>query len=375
MALNIEQVPGFIETVLKQYVKTEWKDISLPLQEYYCASRMFSEDSLKPMGGPFCEWKLQIVNPGNAQLSGPYAVDTTNRIEMMTHGNAPWSQTTVNYTYDITEEVFKRNAEEIVNHMDVMEHAMLNDYWALQEDLLLSAGPSSPNLVPRPPFSLLWWIQGVGWSTPPTSTTAGTPLQAIPGFFGLNPPGFPNCANIDSTQAKYSGWRNRTFTYSSLSRNDSIQKTIESIDKCNFKPAAPYAELAGGKPKWEILCPYSVLGIYRELLQAGNDNIGNDLGDRSGTCMIRGVPINWVPAWTNSGSINKRTDGIHLGINWSTLKGFYAPGLRMVKRTPYQDKDSHNVRWRPMDDSNQLVCYDRRRNFIGQNINYVTEND
>ena len=31
---------------------------------------------------------------------------------------------------------------------------------------------------------------------------------------------------------------------------------------------------------------------------------------------IRGVPMTWVPSWTNSASENVRTDGVILGVDW-----------------------------------------------------------
>ncbi len=372
MPLNIEQVPGFVETVLKKYVTPTWQDISLPLQEYYFAGRLFDKASLDSMGGPFIEWKLQVANPGNFSLSGPYAVDATNRQELMTHGSLGWSQSTVNYTYDVTEDAFKRSAQEIVNHMDVLEHAMMNDYWVAMEDLMFGTGPSSPNQVPRPPSSLFWWLQPMPMTTAATSTTAGTPKYTSPGFYGFNPPGFSSTALIDAT--KYTNWANRAFTYSVMSRDDFVDKTIESIDKCRFKPAAQYADTTQGyKPKWELLTTYSRLAICRRLLQQANDNVGDDLAQHSGVCYIRGVPMNWIPNWTNPNSSNIQYLGPIMGVNWKTFKAYYAPGLRMQKRAPYQDKDRHNVRWRVMDDSMQIICYDRRANFIGTSLNWVTE--
>ena len=373
MPLNIEQVPGFVATVLKKYTKVSWKDISLPLQNYYFAGRLFDKASNDTMGGPFCEWKLQISNPGNFALSGPYAVDVTNRVEMMTHGNMGWSQNTTNYTYDITEPVFKRSAQEIIDHMKVMEHAMLNDYWAGMEDLMFGTGPTSSTTVPRAPSGPLWWIQTMPMSVATTESVAGTPTYTTPGFYGGNPTGFSDCGGVSATT--YENWRNRCFNYSVFNRDDAIDKTMESMDKCVFTPPAPYAELAGGKPKWELLTTYSRIQLARRLLQAGNDNIGNDLAAHGGVVYIRNVPMNWVPAWTNSNSTNKRTDGIILGINWSKFKAYYAPGLRMVKRAPYQDSERHNVRWRVMDDSNQIVCLDRRACFAGTSLSWVTEND
>jgi hypothetical protein len=109
------------------------------------------------------------------------------------------------------------------------------------------------------------------------------------------------------------------------------------------------------------------------LLQLGNDNIGDDMAAHSGTVYIRGVPLNWVAAWTNAASQNARTDGIVLGVNWSTFKAYYAAGRRMRKRKAFQHPEMSNVRVRCMDDSVQIVCFNRRANFRGYCTETVTE--
>jgi hypothetical protein len=116
-----------------------------------------------------------------------------------------------------------------------------------------------------------------------------------------------------------------------------------------------------------------VLAAGRRLLQLGNDNIGDDMAARSGTVFVRGVPMTWVPAWTNSGSVNARTDGIILGVNWATFKAYYAAGRQMRKRKAFQHPEMSNVRVRCMDDSVQMVCFNRRGNFRGYSTIAVTE--
>jgi hypothetical protein len=146
------------------------------------------------------------------------------------------------------------------------------------------------------------------------------------------------------------------------------------MDKCQFTPAHNYSELApASKSNWELLTTYSRVKTARRILQAGNDNIGTELDRYKGAVMLRGVPMVWVPAWSNQDLGLARTDGLVLGVNWSTFHYYFASGLRMVKRAPYQDKDKHNVRWRVMDDSGQIVCFDRRANFAVNSSATVTE--
>jgi len=146
------------------------------------------------------------------------------------------------------------------------------------------------------------------------------------------------------------------------------------MDLCTFEPPVARSDIKPeGRHRWELLTTHSRVAACRRLLQLGNDNIGDDLAAHSGTVMIRGVPMTWVPAWTNSASENARTDGIILGVDWNTFDCYYASGRSMRKRKPFQHPQMSNVRVRCMDDSLQIVCYNRRANFRGYCTETVTE--
>lgn len=376
--LAIDQIDDFLEAVMHKYVKRDWKDISLPFQKYYFASRIFSKASSDEMEGDQVTWKLQVNNPGNAQVTGLYAVDKANRVDLLTHGSMPWAIMDVKYTYDILESVFRSNKVQILNYIDVQEHAMYNDFMRLMEDLMFGAGWSSPSQNPRPPASLLWWIQPYNTATgqPNNSATYQLPAGTNSGFLGMDPPGFSSVGAGNILSSTYAGWRNRVGQYSVFSQEDAIDTIVECMDKCMFTPAQSYAELApGSKPEWELLTTYSRLKLARRLADIANDNIGNDLTAYKGTVLINGVPLRWVPAWSNSTSVNQRTDGIILGVNWSTFKYYGASGVRMMKTPPFRDATKSNVRWRKMTDSGQIVCFDRRANFAVNCTATVTEQD
>lgn len=359
-SIPIDKVDDFVEAVHKKYLKEgRWTDVSMPLQKYYFASRLFDKKKKNEVGGPTCEFKLRVRNPGNFKFTGLYASDSTNRVNVLTHGNMGWSMNTTNYTYDIAENVFAKGAKEIIEYIDVQEQGLYNDYFGGMEDAMFGAGPTSPTQDEPPPASLLWWLQ--------TSATEG--------FNGGEPSGFEATGTGGVLSSTYTGWKNRTFSYDAWNRDDAIDKVIRGMDRCNFKPPVPYKQAAPGEPDWELLTTYSRLSESFKLLQLGNDNIKNDLAAFANTVLIRGVPMNSVPAWTNTTSPVARTDGVIAGVNWTTFEYLFREGWSMKKRPAYQDKDKHNVRWRVMDDQGQVVCYDRRGNFIGYSTVAITEVD
>ena len=74
-ALMPDQVDDFVQAVIHKYEKMRWEDISLPLQEYYFASRIFNKAKAEEMSGDLLEFKLQYQNPGNFGVIGLYQVD------------------------------------------------------------------------------------------------------------------------------------------------------------------------------------------------------------------------------------------------------------------------------------------------------------
>jgi len=196
--------------------------------------------------------------------------------------------------------------------------------------------------------------------------------NATEGFTGDAPVGWSDVGGVNP--ADYAQWKNRAFPYTTVDRDDFVEKTINSMDLCTFKPPVARSDIKPeGNHRWELLTTHSRIAASRRLLQLGNDNIGDDLAAHSGTVYLRGTPMNWVPAWTNSASVNARTDGVILGVDWNTFDWYYAAGRNMRKRAPFQHPEMSNVRVRKMDDAGQIVCYNRRANFRGYSTVTVTE--
>ena len=370
MALGIEQIDDFVNSIHQKFAgedRLAAQDISLPLQEYKYASRLFSGNLKKDtMSTSMCKWKVKVDTNDNFQPVGLYHRDSSNRVNTLSEGELKWALTTNNYHYDIDEEIFRTGGRQIYDYLEAMEKDLMTSFYTGMEDLMFGAGPSSPTQTPFSPASLLWWI---------TSTSDSvTENNATEGFNGAEPLGWASNGVGGISTSAYPQWKNRTFPYAAVSREDFVEKTINSMDLCQFTPPVERPDIVSQKRHdWELLTTHSVLASGRRLLQLGNDNIGDDMAARSGTVFVRGVPLTWVPAWTNSASVNARTDGIILGVNWATFRAYYAAGRQMRKRKAFQHPEMSNVRVRCMDDSVQVVCYNRRGNFRGYSTQTVEE--
>jgi hypothetical protein len=361
MSVALSQLEILTESIQDNYVMGKWQDISLPLQEYKFASRLFDQAKKDEMGGENCKWKLETDYADNFQVVELYHRDSSDRKDVLTEGSMPWALTTANYHYDLDEAVFTRGLPEIVDYISLREKGLNKSFFAGMEDLMFADGPTGPSQRPMPPATLLYWLQA----------------SATEGFNGGDPTGWGDVGAGNILTGSYENWKNRTFSYAVVDHEHFVKPIVRSLDKCDFKPMPiPMNDIVPqGRFNWELLTTYSRVELCRDMLRSGNDNIKADLGTWMNSVMIRNVPMTWVPAWTNSNSINARTDGIVLGVNWATFKWYYQSSRNMRKRKPFQHPDMSLVRIRCMDDSGQIVCFDRRRNFRGYSTVAVTETD
>jgi len=382
--LGVADVDDFLATVLSKEIKLTWQDISMELQDYVFASRLFSKAKPDEMAGDMLKWRIQIANNETFKFTGQFADDTTVRQNLMTHGSIGWSQSTANYVYDITDSEFRKSYVEIVKYMDVLEHSLYNAYFKGMELAMMGNGPTSPTQETPPPCSLTWWIQpystshtdglsnGNGQNTGAYALGTGVTND----FLGMDPYGFSAVGTGNVLSTTHKGWRNRVGVYSVFDHNDAVKTIVECLDKCDFKAPRTYAAtVPEDRPKWEMLTTYSRIQLGRDMLQAGNDNIKSDLATYMDTVLIRGIPLRNVPAWNNQDFGAARTDGLVLGVNWANFKYYSATGLRMELRPPHMIPGKHTGRMRCLDDSGQVVCLNKRTNFAVTSSVAITEHN
>lgn len=368
MTLAIEELDDLVHSIHQKFdgEPKRWQDISMPLQKYHYASRLYDRARKDEMVGQRCKWKLKVRNNDNFQLVGLYHRDASSRVNMLDEGDMKWSMNTTNYHYDLDEAVFSQGARAIVNYLRLQEDSMMLDYFSSMEDLMFGTGPTSNTQKPFPPAGLLWWI-----TANQTDTTSN---DADEGFNGIEPYNFSSAGVGGILTSEYTAWKNRTFPYTLMTMDDFVVKTIRSMNKCMFEAPIRLPNIVPqDRPNWELLTTYSRIEAVDRLQQLQNENLGRDL--YTGGTTIRGVPLKDLPTWTNSGSVNARTDGVILGVNWATFSYKFEAGRNMRKRKAFRHPEMSLVRIRPMDDSGQVICYDRRANFRGYCRATVTETD
>ncbi len=342
MALNLDAIDDFVLLTLDRFKKNKFVDLSLPLQMYEFASRWFSAKKRPERGGTRLNWKLRVSNQGTARHSGLYAVDDTNRINVMAEGKQEWAKTTVNYIYDIDEDAFQSGRETIIREMLLNEQGLYNDFFELMETAMWTS-PASESVDPRPPAGIPAWIV----------------KNSSLGFTGGDGNFSSGIGSIAT--ATYPRWKNYSGTYAQVSRDDLVEKVVNALDFTRFKPPKSYPEIGGGPPSMGLYTVHSVLATMRRLLQKSNDNLGVDVALYSNGVVLRGIPVDWVPAISESDSDAYDSSAPFYGINWNKFQYFYKTGRNMIKHPPKMAARQHTVREVHMDNWGNFVCYDRRQ--------------
>ena len=376
-AIPLQALDDFVAMNIAKYERVKWQDISMQLQEYFFAQKLFGKGEPEEQNSSQVIWDVQYDYDSNFAPTGLYDPDVSSRKDTMTQAKSFWSFYKDNYQYDLWEDYFNRPPEAIVRWLDQKEHGLDNSFFSGMEKAMFGPGPTSPTQKLPPVCSLMWWLPAYDYSdsTKPNYTTAmrlGTGVTND--FVGGDPPGFSSVGTGGISSVQYPGWRHRVGTYNVFSEDDAVDTILECMDKCSFTPAKSYPQLADEvNPRWDLLATHSRIKLARKISQSQNDNLRGELGKWKDTALIRGVPLRWVPAWTSPTFGVGRTDGPIMGVDWKSVKVWHKSDLNMVKLPPMRDPNCHHVRWRFLDHSTQITFTTRRTSFVVTSSSAVTE--
>lgn len=351
MSLSPDQIQDFVQTTFSVLVKKDaWKDISLSYQRYIVAEDFLNDKKMSVTGGPNIRAELQVRNTGTYEKSGWFATTQTKIVDMMENITVPWTMARVSMAYSIYEDVWQQGPQRIVSYIKARKQAMNNDLVEGLEFALWDA-PTGPNEKPMSPWGMSHWFQ---------RSTGDF------GFNGQNPSGFSDMAGLDATM--YPNWRNGTFSYSAYTHDDFYGKLAEAMHKSHFTPPRSYAEIAGGKPQYQLRTSYNVVNQFFLAQTAANDNLRMDIGKWYKGPLFRGVPVEWVPVLDNPASpVYDATDPIY-GIDRTSLKMFYREGREKTFHPPMRDSSQPDVIKQFVDLQWNWIMMDRRKNFIGYKV-------
>lgn len=336
--LTSDDIQDLITTTQKNLGKPNFTQISTTLQRYVMMGEILREKRVTFQSGTHIQWQVMHDESSAAQHQGKYAVDNPNVDDVMTTAEAPWRLATTNYSIERGEVTENRNPQRIVDLVKVRRIAAM--------------------------VSLAKELENKGWSKPADSTNKTDPFgipywivkNASTGFNGGNPTGFSDGAGgLDSTSK--TRWQNYTAQYTDVSKTDLVRKWREAATKTEFMAPVPHPSHNTGN-QYAHYTNYNVLGTLEELLEAQNDNLGNDVASKDGRVMFRQNPVIWVPKLEDDSQ-----DPVY-GINWGEFKVAVKANEFMVETPAIRAPNQHRVFSTFVDLSYNYICYNRRSQFV-----------
>jgi hypothetical protein len=312
-------------------------DIASALQDYVGFRNLMRANRVTVGSGYGMQWQMMFQTSGAWHRSGLFEVDNVNVGDVLVSANIPWRHWNTNYAIEVREIAMNTGVEQIVDLAMVRrKDAMLDMIEGVESDIWEVPASGNTDQI----YGFDYWLV----------------YNATTGINGGNHGNFSSGpGNVSSST--YTRWKNGTFNYTNVSKDDLIKKWREVATKTRFMNAAELPEYGSGTEKRGYYTNYTVLGQLESLLEAQNDNLGNDLASKDGRTLFRQTPVTWVP------QLDGKTGDPVYGINWDTFNFGFLPGEFMADRKG--NSRSHTTSEFHNDTSVNLRCTDRRKNFVG----------
>ncbi|WDI44779.1 phage major capsid protein [Bremerella sp. P1] len=346
---SLDQILDLVESTINKYDRKKWVDISLNNQNYHFTKEIVRGGRMKnDANSTACEWKVQTSYQDSTRYADLYDTDTHVVGDHLTNASSKWMKITDNWSFDKDENVFNQGPEQIIDHVMVRQHAMMNGVFEFLENKMWTQ-PTSDTARPYEILGIPYWIV----KNATQGFNGGDPSSANAGAGGILTASVPN-------------WKNYTDTYATVSSTDAIEKVVRAMEFCNFEAPDPHAAHESTKmPSYGLYSTYNFVEELRRHLRGQNDNLGEDAAAMmKGAPYIMSVPVKWVSVLSNSAATAYDSTDPLYGINWNSFAFHSKAGNWMRETKNVQSATQHNVYVNYIDAWGQFVCKNRRTNFV-----------
>ena len=336
--LQADDIADLIKVTQKDLGRLRWTEIASDLQEYVALPKVLQAEKVAYQSGYGIQWNVMVDTSGAAKDTGLFAVDSVNVGDVMQTASAPWRHLTTSYAIERREVAMNRDPARIVELVKIRRADAMIDLAAHMETRFWGR-PDDANDNEKL-YGVKYWV---------VTNSGGTE-------------GFTGGAAFGSTVADlnpstYTNWKNYSARYAAVSSTDLIRDWRKAATFTQFKSPVDIPEYNTGS-RYGYYTNYNVIGPLEEVLEAQNDNLGNDIASKDGRLLFRQVPVTWVPHLENTAG-----DPVY-GINWGVFKPVFLSGEYMKEDGPSTAPNQHTVFQTFVDCTMNLMCTDRRRNFV-----------
>lgn len=352
MALTLTAIQDFVNGTLNELGRYKIQQVAQSQTRYPMANTLFGPERSKVSSGNNVQRTIMPRTAGAARMTGLYATDQVTAADVTELVVVPWRQMTTNWAFDKAEMLHNRGESRVF-------------------DILMPRREAAK-------LDMLELIETQAWQSPSASTDTdnihGVPYWVVKnsstGFNGGAPSGHTLVGNLNPSSV--SNWKNYTVGYTTVSKTDLFPKLRTALRKCKFTEVTDLNGYRDAKKTYRLYVNETTLSSFETAVEAQNENLGNDLAPYDGASgkgtmgvenfdgdlTFRRKPIIFTE------SLDSDTSNPVYGIDHSTFFAYSLKGMDMDESRVMEVAGKHTVYCVHIDLRMNLICVDRRRNFI-----------
>ncbi len=340
MALQASGIADLVTTTQKKLNRFKWQDVSQRLNEYPMFEMLMNQDMVDFVDDGY-EWQfnIKVVRGSPARMTGFFATDILNQQDTQKVASLPFRHMTHNYIFDEKEPAMNSGESRIVDELKVRR---ADCYVELAEKFEVQSFTS-------PASSATDDMNGIPYHV--VKAASGTAV----GFTGGHATGHSEWSGLSRTV--YTGLKNMQGSYISVTKNDFVDKLVQCLDLCYFKPPKPYPSYSD-RPRYRFFTTRGLRRTLITLLEQQNDNLGEDIDSMNGKLRIRQQPVDWLTI------LEADTDVPFYGVDTTSLRIKVMRPFYLREQGPTKLDKQHTTYAFYVDLSCNLICTNPRANFV-----------
>jgi hypothetical protein len=316
--------------------KGAFVDLQTDLQDHVAVREMWKQRQHKFDGGNDWEFEAQVDHNHSARTVEMYETDGSSLTDTLIQGKVSPRHVNAHYIYDQREKAFQRGGKAIVDLIKSKYVGMMVSFYELLESILWSKPEDAEDT--RTPFGITYWVV----------------KNASEGFNGGLPSGFTSRGGITHDRFKnYSG------KYEEVSKEDLVRKMRRMHRQVRFRSPVSHSQPnLGAKTRNGIYVNDTTIGIFEELLEDQNMNLGNDLASKDGRTLFKSTPVTYAPY------LDSDTEDPVYMLDWMWLAIGVLEGWENELTKPYMVPNKHLVRRVDLDATLNTVSTNNRRHGV-----------
>lgn len=348
MPVQATNIADVLITSLNQLGRLKFTDLMSDYQNTIALKRIFRQKKATIEDGPEVQFNIITDTNHSAEHVGIGYVNQVDIPNLMTFGKMPWRHTKWAWAVERKLIAMNRGRAKIIDIAQTQRIAALGAAILLFERTLWRC-PTVAEFALHP-VGIPYFV--VKSSTPATYANND-------GFNGGLPSDHTTVAEVNLTT--YPRYKNYADAYTQKTKDDLIKKMRRARFKTNFMP------LVDGTPTYEVGNDYGiytnfpVVEAVEAILEAQNDQLGNDAASKADKAMLMRTPLTPVRELEQD-----TTDPVYM-LNWSVLKCQALRGEWMHEQHFKAEASQPTISQTVTDCSWNLVCEDRRRQAVISN--------